>query len=58
MKVDLKIYKIIKDSGINFIISVPCLFLKNILNIIDEKNEIFYLPVTREEEGVGIAAGA
>ncbi|MHA1670988.1 MAG: sulfopyruvate decarboxylase subunit alpha [Promethearchaeota archaeon] len=58
MKVDLKIYKIIKDSGINFITSVPCLLLKDILNIIDDKNEIFYLPVTREEEGIGIAAGA
>ena len=58
MKVDLKIYNIIKDSGIDFIISVPCLLLKEILKIIDDKNEIFYLPVTREEEGVGIAAGA
>ncbi len=58
MKVDLKIYKIIKDSGIDFIISVPCLLLKEILKMIDDKNEIFYLPVTREEEGVGIAAGA
>jgi len=58
MKVDLKIYKIIKDSGIDFIVSVPCLLLKEILKIIDDKNEIIYLPVTREEEGVGIAAGA
>jgi len=58
MKIDIKIYKIIKDSGINFIASVPCLLLKEILKIIDDKNEIIYLPVTREEEGVGIAAGA
>ncbi|MBY9003843.1 MAG: sulfopyruvate decarboxylase subunit alpha [Candidatus Lokiarchaeota archaeon] len=58
MKVDLKIYKIIKDSGIDFITSVPCQLLKEILKIIDDKNEIIYLPVTREEEGVGIAAGA
>ncbi len=58
MNIDLKIYKIIKDSGINFIISVPCQLLKDILKIIDDKEEIFYLPVTREEEGVGIAAGA
>ena len=58
MNVDLKIYKIIKDSGIDFITSVPCLLLKNILNIIDDKDEILYLPATHSEEGVGIAAGA
>jgi sulfopyruvate decarboxylase subunit alpha len=32
--------------------------LKNLLKIIDEKNEIEHIQVTREEEGVGIAAGA
>jgi len=58
MNIDLKIYKLIKDSGIDFITSVPCLLLKDILKIIDDKEEILYLPVTREEEGVGIAAGA
>jgi len=58
MNIDLKIYKLIKDSGIDFITSVPCLLLKDILKIIDDKEEIIYLPVTREEEGVGIAAGA
>jgi sulfopyruvate decarboxylase subunit alpha len=58
MKIDFKIYKIIKDSGIDFITSVPCELLKNILKIIYDENEIFYLPVTREEEGIGIAAGA
>lgn len=58
MKIDHKIYKIIIESGIEFITSVPCLLLKDILKIIDDKNEIFYLPVTREDEGIGIAAGA
>ena len=58
MDVDLKLYENIKESGIDLILSVPCILLKNLLMIIDEKNEIQHVPVTREEEGVGIAAGA
>jgi sulfopyruvate decarboxylase subunit alpha len=52
------IYKGIKSSGINFIVSVPCVNLKNLLKIIDEDEEIIHVPVTREEEGLGICAGA
>jgi len=32
--------------------------LKNLLELIEEKNEIKHISITREEEGVGIAAGA
>ena len=58
MNVDLKLYDAIKNSSINLILSVPCIMLKGLLEIIEEKNEIQHFPVTREEEGVGIAAGA
>ncbi len=58
MIVDLKLYEEIKNSGINLILSLPCILLKGLLNLIDEKKEIQHIPITREEEGVGIAAGA
>ena len=58
MNIDLQLYKSIKKSGIDLILSVPCAMLKGLLKIIEEKNEIQHYPVTREEEGVGIAAGA
>jgi sulfopyruvate decarboxylase subunit alpha len=58
MNVDLQLYEAIKESGINLILSVPCGMLKGLLKIITEKNEIQHIPITREEEGVGIAAGA
>ncbi|MFX1304673.1 MAG: sulfopyruvate decarboxylase subunit alpha [Promethearchaeota archaeon] len=58
MDVDLELYKSIKNSGINLILSVPCIMLKGLLEVIEEKKEIHHIPVTREEEGVGIAAGA
>ena len=58
MSVDLKLYETIKNTGINLLLSVPCIMLKNLLELINEKNEIEHIQVTREEEGVGIAAGA
>ncbi|MFX1257427.1 MAG: sulfopyruvate decarboxylase subunit alpha [Promethearchaeota archaeon] len=58
MNIDLYLYESIKNAGIDLIFSVPCILLKGLLKIIEEKSEIQHIPVTREEEGVGIAAGA
>jgi sulfopyruvate decarboxylase subunit alpha len=58
MIIDLSLYEIIKENSVNLILSVPCVMLKELLAIIDEKCEIPHISVTREEEGVGIAAGA
>lgn len=58
MDPDQKLYDVIKQSGINLLLSVPCAMIKGLLEIIDDQNEIPHVSVTREEEGVGIAAGA
>ncbi len=58
MNIDFILYDTIKKSRINLILSLPCIMLKGLLEIINEKNEIHHIPLTREEEGVGIAAGA
>jgi sulfopyruvate decarboxylase subunit alpha len=52
------IYDGLKDAGIDFIVSVPCVNLSRLLNMIDDDPEITHIPVTREEEGIGICAGA
>lgn len=52
------IYNGLKDAGINFIVSVPCANLKKLLNLVEEDEDIKHVPVTREEEGFGICAGA
>lgn len=52
------IYNGLKDAEIDFIVSVPCVNLTRLLNMIDEDSEITHIPVTREEEGIGICAGA
>lgn len=58
MNIDIKLYEAIKSSGINLILSLPCIMLKGLLCIIEERKDIQHIPITREEEGVGIAAGA
>ena len=52
------IYKGLKDIGIDFIVSVPCVNLSKLLNDVDEDEDIIHVPVTHEEEGIGICAGA
>lgn len=52
------IFKGLIDAGIDFIVSVPCANLSKLLKMIDESDEIIHIPVTREEEGIGICAGA
>ncbi len=52
------VYDGLKDGGIDFVVSVPCVNLSEILNRLDEDPEIIHVPVTREEEGIGICAGA
>ncbi|WP_340819312.1 sulfopyruvate decarboxylase subunit alpha [Methanolobus sp. WCC4] len=52
------IFKGMNDAGIDFVVSVPCANLKELIPMVDEAPDIIHLPVTREEEGVGICAGA
>jgi sulfopyruvate decarboxylase subunit beta len=47
---------ILKKAGVDFTSSLPCEKIKSLLRRVDE--EFFHLPLTREEEGVGISAGA
>lgn len=52
------VYQAIKKAGINFVVSLPCVNLGKIMELVDCDPEIIHVPVTREEEGFGICAGA
>ena len=54
---DSTITDCIERAGVDFICSVPCNMLAGILREIDRRR-IPHVPVCREEEGVGVAAGA
>ncbi len=55
-KIDEEIVNIMEEEGIEFICGLPCQMLSGIINCL-EASRIIYIPVTREEEGVGICAG-
>lgn len=52
------IYNGLKEAGVDFIVSVPCINLTKLLKLIDRDENITHIPVTREEEGIGICSGA
>ncbi|KAF5410297.1 MAG: sulfopyruvate decarboxylase subunit alpha [Euryarchaeota archaeon] len=51
-------YLALKEAGIDFVASVPCVNLGELIDMIESDDEIIHIPVTREEEGIGICAGA
>jgi sulfopyruvate decarboxylase subunit alpha len=58
MKPSLAVYRGLKRAGIDFAASVPCINLQQLLHRVEGDHEIIHIPVTREEEGVGLCAGA
>ena len=52
------VYDGMKSAGVDFVASVPCVNLQELLHLVDADPEIIHVPVTRKEEGVGISAGA
>lgn len=48
----------LKDAGINFIATLPDINLAGLLALIEADPDITHVPLCREEEGIGICAGA
>ena len=46
------------ESGADFLVSVPCNTLGGLLEELRQDRRVRHVPVTREEEGVGLCAGA
>ena len=52
------VYQGIKKAGIDFVVSLPCVNLGRLMELVECDPEIKHIPVTREEEGFDICAGA
>ncbi len=52
------VFRGLKAGGIDFVASVPCIKLGAVLEMISCDQGIKHVPVTREEEGIGVCAGA
>jgi len=48
----------LKEAGINLVASVPDINMLQLINLLSEDKEIAHVPVGREEEGIGVCAGA
>ncbi len=48
----------LKRHGADFFVTVPCKLSADLLRLISEDQDIIHMAPTREEEGVGICAGA
>ena len=48
----------LKDAGVDLVASLPDRALVRLVEILFEDNEIRHVPLSREEEGVGICTGA
>jgi sulfopyruvate decarboxylase beta subunit len=51
-----ELISILKEQGVDFTCSLPCEKIKHLLKMV--AGTFFHVPLTREEEGVGICAGA
>lgn len=53
-----RIYAALRTAGLDFFVSVPCKLLGELITRLADDRDIVYTPVSREEEGVGMACGA
>lgn len=52
------IVEALRTAGVNFITSLPDVNLSKLLAAVDEERELTHVTLCREEEGIGICAGA
>ena len=48
----------LKDAGINLIVSLPDINLAVLLRLVEQDQAVTHVPLCREEEGIGVCAGA
>lgn len=51
------VYQGLVEAGIDLVVSLPCINLKELLKMVEANPDMIHIPVTREEEGIGICAG-
>jgi sulfopyruvate decarboxylase subunit alpha len=52
------ILRALRGAGINLVATLPDINLSELLRAVEESRELIHVPVCREEEGIGICAGA
>jgi sulfopyruvate decarboxylase subunit alpha len=52
-----EMFTALKEASLTFFMGVPCKYLADLISHLEQDRDVVYVPVTREEEGIGIAAG-
>jgi sulfopyruvate decarboxylase subunit alpha len=58
MSVNDVIMDALEENSVNFVTTVPCKQLAGVIEKIDQSANIFHIPANREDEGMGLCAGA
>lgn len=58
MAVNEKIVADLVQNQIEFVTTVPCKQLAGVIDQIERSDEIFHIPANKEDEGMGLCAGA
>lgn len=58
MSVSASLVNGLKEQGADFFVSVPCKLLGGVIDLLESDNDVTYLPANKEEEALGICAGA
>ena len=58
MSVNEKIVSDLVNNQIQFVTTVPCKQLAGVIEKIDSSDDIFHIPANKEDEGMGLCAGA
>ncbi len=58
MSINDKIVSDFEQNNVEFITTVPCKQLAGVIDKIDKSERIFHIPSNKEDEGMGLCAGA
>ncbi|MFT5896363.1 MAG: sulfopyruvate decarboxylase subunit alpha, partial [bacterium] len=58
MSVDDKIVQGFVNNKVNFVTTVPCKQLAGVIEKIEANEDIYHIPSNKEDEGMGLCAGA
>ena len=58
MSVSTSLVEGLKSQGADFFVSVPCKLLGGVITLLEADGDVTYLPANKEEEALGICAGA
>jgi len=58
MNIDKKIVDDLVANDVSFVTTVPCKQLAGVIEEVEARDEIFHIPSNKEDEGMGLCAGA